>query len=87
MFGRWVEPLWKKQFAAPYVHIVFGARQTGKSTLLRKLLPNAAVWLDFSRPSDRAEYLRNPDRLVQRCRASWCADSPAVTPSARMRWG
>jgi hypothetical protein len=20
MFGRWVEPLWKKKFAAPYVH-------------------------------------------------------------------
>lgn len=38
MFGRWVEPLWKKKFAAPHVHLVFGARQTGKSTLLRKLL-------------------------------------------------
>ena len=69
MFGRWVEPLWKKKFAAPYVHLVFGARQTGKSTLLRKLLPEAAVWLDFSRPAERAEYLRNPDLLVQRCRA------------------
>ena len=69
MFGRWVEPLWKKKFAAPHVHLVFGARQTGKSTLLRKLLPDAAVWLDFSRPAERAEYLRNPDLLVQRCRA------------------
>lgn len=69
MFGRWVEPLWKKKFAAPYVHLVFGARQTGKSTLLSKLLPDAAVWLDFSRPGERAEYLRNPDLLVQQCRA------------------
>ena len=69
MFGRWVEPLWKKQFAAPFVHLVFGARQTGKSTLLQRLLPEAAVWLDFSRPADRAEYLRHPDLLVQRCRA------------------
>jgi predicted AAA+ superfamily ATPase len=69
MLGRWVEPLWKKQFGAPYVHLVFGARQTGKSTLLRKLLPEAALWLDFSRPAERAEYLRNPDLLVQRCRA------------------
>jgi hypothetical protein len=43
--------------------------QTGKSTLLRKLLPDAALWLDFSRPGARAEYLRNPDLLVQRCRA------------------
>ena len=69
MFGRWVEPLWKRKLVAPYVHLVFGARQTGKSTLLRKLLPEAAVWLDFSQPAERTEYLRNPDLLVQRCRA------------------
>ena len=49
MFGRWIGSVWAKKFAAPYVHIVFGARQTGKSTLLKKLLPNAAIWLDFSR--------------------------------------
>jgi len=29
MFGRWAEPLWKRKLAAPYVHLVFGARQTG----------------------------------------------------------
>jgi uncharacterized protein len=69
MFGRWVEPHWKRRFAAPYVHIVFGARQTGKSTLLRKLLPDAALWIDLASPAERAEYLREPDRLVQRCRA------------------
>jgi predicted AAA+ superfamily ATPase len=69
MYSRWVEPLWKRKFASPYVHLVFGARQTGKSTLLRKLLPEAAVWLDFSRPAERVEHLRNPDLLIQRCRA------------------
>ncbi len=78
MFGRWVEPLWAKKFAAPYVHIVFGAPQTGKSTLLRKLLPEAAVWLDFSRPAERAEHLRNPDLLVQRCRALPKSRRPAT---------
>jgi predicted AAA+ superfamily ATPase len=78
MFGRWVEPLWKKKFAAPYVHLVFGARQTGKSTLLRKLQPDAAIWLDFSQPADRAEYSRNPDLLVQRCRALPKSRRPAI---------
>ncbi len=78
MFSRWVEPPWKKQFAAPYVHLVFGARQTGKSTLLRRLLPEAAVWLDFSRPAERAEYLRNPDLLVQRCRELLKSRRPAT---------
>lgn len=69
MFGRWVEPRWARRLAAPYVHIVFGARQTGKSTLLRKLLPDAALWLDFSNPAERVEYLRRPERVIQRCRA------------------
>lgn len=78
MYHRWIEPLWKKKFGAPYVHLVFGARQTGKSTLLRKLLPDAAVWLDFSRPAERAEYLRNPDLLVQRCRALPKSRRPAT---------
>lgn len=78
MFGRWVDPLWKKQLAAPYVHLVFGARQTGKSTLLRKLLPHAAVWVDFSNPAERAEYLRNPALLVGRCRALPMSRRPAT---------
>jgi len=78
MFGRWIEPVWKRKFAAPFVHLVFGARQTGKSTLLRKLLPDAAVWLDFSRPAERVEYLRNPDLLVQRCRALPKSRRPAT---------
>ena len=78
MYHRWIEPLWKKKFGAPYVHLVFGARQTGKSTLLRKLLPEAAVWLDFSRPAERVEYLRNPDLLVQRCRALPKSRRPAT---------
>jgi predicted AAA+ superfamily ATPase len=69
MFSRWVEPLWRRKLAAAYVHIVFGARQTGKSTLLRTLLPDAALWVDLSRPAERAVHLRDPDLLVQQCRA------------------
>jgi predicted AAA+ superfamily ATPase len=78
MFGRWAETLWRKKFAAPYVHLVFGARQTGKSTLLREIFPEAEIWLDFSRPAERAEYLRHPDLLVQRCRALRRSRRPAT---------
>lgn len=78
MFGRRVESTWAKKLAAPYVHILFGARQTGKSTLLQRLLPNAAIWLDFSRPAERADYLRNPDQLIARCRALEAAKSPPI---------
>jgi len=28
MYSRWVEALWKTKFGAPYVHLVFGARQS-----------------------------------------------------------
>ncbi len=78
MFGRWVESAWARKSTAPYAHIVFGARQTGKSTLLRRLLPHAAIWLDFSRPAERADYLRNPDQLIARCQALKPAKSPPV---------
>jgi predicted AAA+ superfamily ATPase len=69
MFSRWAEPVWESKLRAPYVHMVFGARQTGKSTLLRRLLPDASIWLDLSHPGERSELLRNPELLVQRCRA------------------
>ena len=41
------------------MHLVFGARQTGRSTLPRKLPAEATVWLDFSRPAERAGFLRS----------------------------
>ncbi len=68
-FGRWAESAWGLRLKSPYVHVVFGARQTGKSTLLRRLWPDAALWLDLSDPAQRSELLRRPELLVQRCRA------------------
>lgn len=52
--------------------------QTGKSTLLKRLLPAAAVWLDFSRPAIRSDYLRHPGQLIERCRALEPGKSPPV---------
>ncbi len=46
MLDRWTESVWRKKFAGPYVHIVFGARQTGKSTLIQTLLPAHAARVD-----------------------------------------
>lgn len=57
MFYRWIEPKLRESFSKPFVHILFGARQTGKTSLLRKLIPKAAIWLDFSIPEQRVEYL------------------------------
>lgn len=62
MLGRWVTSRWRRKLRTPYVHLVFGARQTGKSTLLKNLLPDAGLWLNFARPA-RKGY------LVCRCSA------------------
>jgi hypothetical protein len=50
MFGRWVEGPWRRRLGRPFVHVVLGARQTGKSTLLRWLWPDPAIALDVSDP-------------------------------------
>jgi predicted AAA+ superfamily ATPase len=47
---------------------MFGARQTGKSTLLRKLLPEGTMEVDLSDPSVRSSYLMEPERLIAECR-------------------
>ncbi|MBM3853020.1 MAG: ATP-binding protein [Verrucomicrobia bacterium] len=68
-FSRAIAPELGAAFAKPFVHVLFGARQTGKSTLLRQLVPTPALALDFSDPSQRSAYLGDPGRLVRECRA------------------
>ncbi|MDD2710310.1 MAG: AAA family ATPase [Verrucomicrobiae bacterium] len=67
MFSRWIESEILRKLASPYVQIMFGARQTGKSTLLRKLIPKAAIGLDFSDPRQRGVYLKDPGQLIPQC--------------------
>ena len=67
--GRWLARRLAAALMRPYVHVLFGARQTGKSTLLRSLLGDAALWLDLSDPEQRSTYLARPGRFVEECRA------------------
>lgn len=76
MFNRWIEPVLREKLSRPFVHILFGARQTGKTTLLRRLIPQAAIWLDFSVPEQRVEYLAEPGKLIRECRALPATDAP-----------
>ncbi|MBI2502113.1 MAG: ATP-binding protein [Candidatus Latescibacteria bacterium] len=48
---------------------MFGARQTGKSTLLNALLPPEALRIDLADPQGRARYLAQPGEFIQVCRA------------------
>src|SRR5438067_619658 len=78
MYSRLVEQAWAKKLESLYVHIIFGARQTGKSTLLAKLVPNPIIRLDFSDPGQRSEYLRHPERLIAECRSLPVKADPSV---------
>jgi predicted AAA+ superfamily ATPase len=69
MYARWYAAALSKKLRRPYVHLVFGARQTGKSTLIRSLLPADALILDLSNPEERSRHLANPREFVQMCRA------------------
>ena len=52
----------------PYVHILFGARQTGKSTLIRSLLPANAKTIDLADPSERARFAAAPGLFAGICK-------------------
>ncbi len=69
MFARWYEAVLRRKLARPYVHLLFGARQTGKSTLVREVLPQDRLEIDLSDPSVRSSYLIEPERLIAECRA------------------
>jgi predicted AAA+ superfamily ATPase len=78
MFQRWTEAEWQQKLATPFVQIVFGARQTGKSTLLKELLPNPALRLDFSDPGQRSSFLSAPEQLIGICKAMPLGATPPV---------
>lgn len=52
----------------PYVHIIFGARQTGKTTLLQKLLKPALTY-NLADPEERGRLLARPGLFRQECEA------------------
>ena len=49
MFDRWYASRLGAALERPFVHLVFGARQTGKSTLIRSLLPADALVVDLAK--------------------------------------
>jgi len=49
----WYKERFRRFVAKPFVQIMFGARQTGKSTLIKQVLPSHAQVLDLSQPEQR----------------------------------
>jgi len=69
MYDRWYAVPLRKKVKRPFVHLVFGARQTGKSTLLNQLLPSDTLRFDLSNPEERTRLLAQPGEFIKMCRA------------------
>ncbi len=69
MFNRIAADALKKSLHKPFVHILFGARQTGKSSLVRHLVPTPSLAYDFSSPAERSRLLADPGAFVRECEA------------------
>ena len=69
MFSRWYQEPLKEKLTRPFVHLLFGARQTGKSTMVKALLPKDAVVVDLSSASERGRYLAHPGLFESMCRS------------------
>jgi uncharacterized protein len=69
VFDRWYTGTLREKLNRPYVHLVFGARQTGKSTLLRALLPPGTVVVDLADPPERTRHLADPGAFAEICLA------------------
>ena len=69
MFDRWYAGKLRAKLGRPYVHLLFGARQTGKSTLLNQLIPEDALRFNLADPQERSRHLGNPGEFAQACRS------------------
>ena len=69
MIERWIQRSLAKQLAKPFVHIVFGARQTGKTTLLNTLLPQPSLDYNLADPAERTRLLADPGVFRRECEA------------------
>ena len=78
MYWRYLTNEIKRWSSKQYVQILFGARQTGKSTLLRQLFAHAALWIDLSDPAQRTRYLARAGEFVSECKALPRGKKPQV---------
>ena len=76
MFTRFLGPSLEKSFSKPFVHILFGARQTGKSSLVRQLIPEPTLGYDFSNPAERTRILADPGAFIRECEALAKREAP-----------
>ena len=78
MFDRYYAARFASQSAKPYVSLLFGARQTGKSTLLRTVYPAPALRIDLANAEERLRYGTSVNGFIQACRGLATGRRPAT---------
>jgi uncharacterized protein len=66
---RWVERRLESGVSRHKVRLILGARQTGKSTLLKRLAPPDALFINLQDRRERQRFERNDDELLRMLRA------------------
>ncbi len=78
MYRRWLEKCLAVDFQKPLVHILYGARQTGKTTLLDRLVPHATARYNLADPEERRRLLSDPGAFRRECEALPASSSPSI---------
>ncbi|MBM4047345.1 MAG: ATP-binding protein [Planctomycetes bacterium] len=69
MKDRWIRSPLQHALRKPFVHILFGARQTGKTTLLKALVANPALQYNLADPGERTRLMSDPGVMRRECEA------------------
>ena len=69
MHSRWLASSLPDKLGKPFVHVLFGARQTGKTTLLRDLLPDPSLAFNLADPLERSRLLADAGAFTRACLA------------------
>ena len=78
MIDRWYRPALERLLPKPFVHVLFGARQTGKTTLLEHLLGGASLSINLADPEERTRLLAEPGLFRKECEALPVRKVPSV---------
>ena len=78
MIDRWVRVELELQFAKPFVHIVFGARQVGKTTLISDIIKDCALYYNLADPEERTRLLVDSGVFRRECEALPESKEPCV---------
>ncbi|MDG5814439.1 ATP-binding protein [Chitinispirillales bacterium ANBcel5] len=67
--ARWFLKSMDSLLKKPYVHILFGARQTGKTSILKHLTSHCSLWYNLADPEERNRHILDPGVFARECKS------------------